>query len=170
MTVVPTNGNGTSARWQLIVSIAGIIFLVGGALYAFIGTTTGTNLQVSTNTGEIHNLVSQYGLLVERLQTLRSEQATHGADIRGLQKETESLQHSLDVTQQTTSTQAAQVASLQRDLVEIETQFCSEDQKIAIFHAYELRFDSMFFLKSFGQAMPIDNAIYPSVGRCTNGR
>lgn len=76
------------------------------------------------------------------------------------------IERMVDQLQKTEAAEATQLAGLQRDLVEIETQFCAEDQKIAIFHAYELRFDSMFFLKAFGEAMPIDNAVYPNVGKC----
>lgn len=51
-------------------------------------------------------------------------------------------------------------------LIEIETQFCGEDAKIALMHSYDLRFESMLWEKTYGQPIPIANAVYPPVDRC----
>jgi hypothetical protein len=57
-------------------------------------------------------------------------------------------------------------AAFKVSLAEIETQFCSMDQKIAIFHSYDLRLEAIALKKSWGIDLPIANAVYPPVGRC----
>lgn len=89
----PTNGNGSAARWQLIVSIAGVIFVVGGALYAYIATTTATNLQVTADTTEIRSLTAQYNLVVERLQAVRNEQIKQSEALKEIETQFCSSDH-----------------------------------------------------------------------------
>lgn len=87
------NGNGSASRWQLIVSIAGIVFLVCGALYAYIGTTTATNLQVTTNATEVRNLTTQYNLIVDRLQAIRNDQTKQSEALKEIETQFCSSDH-----------------------------------------------------------------------------
>jgi hypothetical protein len=57
-------------------------------------------------------------------------------------------------------------AGLQRDLVEIETQFCAEDAMRNLTHAQDLRIFSMLWIKTMGFEMQTGNAYYPQIGRC----
>ncbi len=59
------------------------------------------------------------------------------------------------------------ITGLNAALVEIETQFCAIDGRIALIHSYDLRFESMLFTKVFGQEIPTANATYPAIGRCS---
>jgi hypothetical protein len=61
------------------------------------------------------------------------------------------------------------IAGIERDLVEIETQFCAEDSMRNLMHASDLRFLGLLWSKTFGQDLPTANAFYPSVGRCGPG-
>lgn len=51
-------------------------------------------------------------------------------------------------------------------LVEIETQFCGQDNLRSQIHANDLRVQAMLWSKVFGTEMPIANAFYARVGRC----
>jgi hypothetical protein len=60
----------------------------------------------------------------------------------------------------------ADIAAIRRDMVEIETQFCSEDAIRNLMHANDLRDFSVLWAKVMGGELPISNAYYPHVGRC----
>ncbi len=60
----------------------------------------------------------------------------------------------------------ADMASIHRDLVEIETQFCAEDALRNLMHANDLRDFAMLWAKTMGGELPIANAYYPHIGRC----
>jgi len=51
-------------------------------------------------------------------------------------------------------------------LVEIETQFCGQDNLRNQIHAQDLRWFSMLWRKAYGDEMPTANAYYARVGRC----
>jgi hypothetical protein len=54
-------------------------------------------------------------------------------------------------------------------LVEIETQFCGQDNLRSQIHAQQLRVEAMLWKKVFDTEMPIGNAFYAHVGRCNQG-
>lgn len=58
------------------------------------------------------------------------------------------------------------VVALQRDLIEIETQECSQDNMRNLNHANDLRIMAMLWKKTFGDDLPIANTFYPRIGRC----
>lgn len=58
------------------------------------------------------------------------------------------------------------VAAQQAALIEIETQFCGQDNLRSQIHATDLRIEAMLWAKVFGTEMPITNAFYARVGRC----
>jgi hypothetical protein len=58
------------------------------------------------------------------------------------------------------------IAAIERDLVEIETQFCAEDSMRNLMHANDLRFMGILWAKEFTLELPTANAFYPQVGRC----
>jgi hypothetical protein len=60
------------------------------------------------------------------------------------------------------------IAAIERDLVEIETQFCAEDSMRNLMHANDLRFMGILWAKEFGVELPTANAFYPQVGRCAS--
>lgn len=59
-----------------------------------------------------------------------------------------------------------QLGQQQSALVEIETQFCGQDNLRSQIHANDLRMQAMLWRKVFGEDMPIANAFYARVGRC----
>jgi hypothetical protein len=58
------------------------------------------------------------------------------------------------------------VAAIQRDLIEIETQFCESDNIRNLMHANDLRSTAMLWQKVFGEEYPTNNVFYPRVGKC----
>lgn len=86
---------------------------------------------VATVNTEVQNLKANYNLIVDRMQTIRSDQV-----------------------------------QIKADLVEIETQFCGEDNLRNQIHAYDMRFLSMMWKKIFDSVMPTDNAFYAQIGKC----
>jgi hypothetical protein len=58
------------------------------------------------------------------------------------------------------------ITTQQAALIEIETQFCGQDNLRSQIHATDLRVEAMLWNKVFGTEMPIDNAFYARVGRC----
>lgn len=59
-----------------------------------------------------------------------------------------------------------QVTAIQRDLKEIETQFCAADDVRNLSHATDLRIFAMLWEKVYMSHFPTDNAFYPKIGRC----
>lgn len=62
-----------------------------------------------------------------------------------------------------------ETASQNAALIEIETQFCGQDNLRSQIHAQDLRIEAMLWKKLFGEEMPISNAFYARVGRCNGG-
>lgn len=58
------------------------------------------------------------------------------------------------------------IAKIERDLIEIETQFCAEDSMRNLTHANDLRLLGMIWPKVTGMDLPSANAYYPKIGRC----
>lgn len=58
------------------------------------------------------------------------------------------------------------ITSMQAALVEIETQFCGQDNLRSQIHAQDLRMQAMLWKKVFGEEFPIANTFYARVGRC----
>lgn len=54
-------------------------------------------------------------------------------------------------------------------LIEIETQFCSQDNIRNLTHAADLRLMAMLWKKTFGDELPTANAFYARIGRCQAG-
>jgi len=52
-------------------------------------------------------------------------------------------------------------------LIEIETQFCGQDNLRNQIHAQDLRWFSMLWRKAYGEDIPTANAYYARVGRCS---
>jgi uncharacterized protein YdcH (DUF465 family) len=71
----------------------------------------------------------------------------------------------LDRIQQIRSQLAQQTAAL----IEVETQFCGSDNLRNQIHATDLRLQAMLWKKVFGDDMPVANAFYARVGRCSPG-
>jgi cell division protein FtsX len=69
-------------------------------------------------------------------------------------------------SQERIATINAHIAAIQRDLVEIETQFCAEDAMRNLTHASDLRLLAMVWTKAMGVEMQTSNAYYPRIGRC----
>lgn len=76
------------------------------------------------------------------------------------------LEANLAATQERRARLATEMAALQRNLVEVETQFCAEDALRNLMHANDLRDLSILWLKAMGSELPISNAYYPSIGKC----
>lgn len=164
MSESPTNGNGTTARWQLIASIAGIGLLVGGALYGYISTTASTNLQVAANTTKLADITAQYNLLVDRIQTIRSEQATRGGDLKGMQRDLVNLSGDVRSNTDRQSALAAQAAKMESSLGIVEAQLCAESQVRNLMHSKEEGQIATLWLLT--QKIPLQggNATYPLTG------
>jgi hypothetical protein len=56
------------------------------------------------------------------------------------------------------------LAEMERDLNEIETQFCAADQIRNLMHANSMRIEALLYEKTFpGSHLPTDNAYYPTI-------
>lgn len=64
------------------------------------------------------------------------------------------------------STLRTSVNKQEAALVEIETQFCGQDNLRNQTHAFDQRLVAMMWKKLYGEEMPISNAFYAHVGRC----
>lgn len=56
-----------------------------------------------------------------------------------------------------------ETSSIERDLREVETQFCSTDIVRNLMHATDLRTTSLLWQKVFSTPYPTDNAFYPQI-------
>lgn len=74
-----------------------------------------------------------------------------------------------NVTDRINSLQAEQ-ARVKAAMIEIETQFCAEDNTRNLTHANDLRLLAMLWKKGFGDDLPIGNAFYARIGRCQSGK
>ncbi len=87
----------------------------------------------SSTVADVQNLKANYGSVIDRLTTIRTDAGKMGAA-----------------------------------LVEIETQFCGQDNLRSQIHAQDLRMEAMLWKKVFGEELPIANAFYARVGRCSS--
>lgn len=129
------NGNGQTARWQLIFTGCGVFVIIGGALLTLLLNINSIATTVTTQQKEIIILQGQVAAASER-----------GALVR------------------------ADLSAIQRDLIEIETQFCAEDEFRNLTHANDLRAMALLWHKTFGDDFPIGSAYYPRIGRCGPSR
>jgi hypothetical protein len=75
----------------------------------------------------------------------------------------EAQQKLIDAIQDTVSLNRGRLSAQEMALKEIETQFCSEDIVRNLMHANDMRIESMLWTRSFGAALPTDNAYYPII-------
>lgn len=76
------------------------------------------------------------------------------------------LEAAQDVIANRTRETQATVGKMERDLQEVETQFCGEDNLRNLNRATDLRMFALLWRKVFDQEYPTANAFYPRIGRC----
>lgn len=124
------NGNGTWARWQVVLGAVGTMFTVGAAATFLIAAITTQGQQITELKARLDAQVTLVTQSYDRLQTAQEN-----------------------------------IAAIRRDLIEIETQFCSEDALRNQGHANDLRTFAII-MDTLKIKFDISNAYYGRVGRC----
>jgi hypothetical protein len=133
------NGNGGSLNY---VTVHTARWQLMTSLAAVLIGVAGGFLTLMMNVNTLNNNVSALSARLASVETAANEERAN------------------EVTTRTS------IAAIQRDLVEIETQFCAEDSMRNLMHANDLRFMGILWSKEFGIELPTANAYYPQVGRC----
>jgi hypothetical protein len=102
---------------------------------------------------------SQLNERVHQLESLSTVGQQAVADLANMKSTQGTIIDRLQEVRSKLATQTAQ-------LIEIETQFCGQDNLRSQIHANDLRVMAMVWKKIFGEEMPISNAFYARVGRC----
>lgn len=179
----PDWGFISAAAGLLVAAVAGCWLIIGLEIDAKVGplrvdleqtrTATASNnerlrfVETATSSSTQADVASRSdrSQLTERVRQLEAT-APSGpqlhADVQNLKLAESQLREQL---QQQRNLQATQAAAL----IEIETQFCGQDNLRSQIHATDLRIEAMLWSKVFGTEMPISNAFYARVGRCGPG-
>lgn len=75
MSTAPSNGNGTTARWSLVLGAALFLLTLMGGIITFIIQVNQAANQAAMNATETANLKASYSIIIERLGAIRTEQA-----------------------------------------------------------------------------------------------
>lgn len=105
--------------------------------------------------GSIVVAVPSVGGLFWQVFSLASEAQSHKAKIERLEIQVSTLQSELAGNEST-------LKGVDKDLNEVETQFCAQDIVRNLMHANDLRMFSMLYDK-VGMKLPTDNSYYPTI-------
>lgn len=153
----------TRPNWVLVTSCLSVLFvLITGAWLV-------TGLKIDQSMAPIALSLEQtkvgQAAIAERLrqaEAIQQERSSTVADVQNLKANYGSVIERL-------TTIRADASKVSAALVEIETQFCGQDNLRSQIHAQDLRTVAMLWKKVYGDEMPIANAFYARVGRCANG-
>jgi len=149
-------------NWGLIISVMSVLLVLAAGLWTVVG------LQIS-------NAIEPVKLTAEQTKVALSAETARAAQIEEISHnyvksvgDIEALKRQATENSDRTSALRADVTRLSSAAVEIETQFCGQDNLRSQIHAQDLRIQSMLWRKLFPEApLPTDNAFYARVGRCT---
>lgn len=96
--------------------------------------------------------------LLRNIDSLSSTVAVQTRDIAALQTQAAAALDRAGTTR-------SDISAIQRDLIEIETQFCAEDAARNLMHAYDLRNIAILWRKVLDLEYQIGNAYYPQICR-----
>jgi hypothetical protein len=151
------NGPAPNGRWQkwtaiITASIAVAVFTVGMLWKVFIVSS-------AVDTGEARN-----GEIMRRLSDVEARLAKLDQDQTSAR--VTDLQRRLAALEDRVAKNDLDLNSMRRDFIEIETQFCEEDNVRNVTHAGDLRLMAVLFEKLFGTPYPVANAFYGRIGKC----
>ena len=155
-----TNGGSKVLRWAQIVGtvIAAFVATVGVLWYIF-GAASAIQSQAQRNEEFQRRLIA----IETALSTMQS--TLSGLSAEGTAQTARNIDSERRLGNSVTTINSLQnsVTAIQRDLNEVETQFCEADHLRNLMHANDLRWFAMLFDKSFGAKLPTDNTYYPIV-------
>jgi hypothetical protein len=147
-------------NWPLLASFMSVVFALIAGGWLVIGLKIDAAISPMTQTISAMKVVeATTDAQLHQIQTVQQSRSQLVADVSNLRTNVNSMYDSVQIMkEQQTKNSAA--------LVEIETQFCGQDNLRSQIHASDLRWFAMLWHKVFGQELPIGNAFYGKVGRC----
>ncbi len=150
----------TRPNWVLITSCLSVLFVLVTGAWLVTGLKIDQSLApVALSLEQTKVSQAQLAERTRQAENLLQERASASADIANLK-----TNYSI-VTERLASIRSEE-ARMAASLVEIETQFCGQDNLRSQIHAQDLRTQAMIWKKIYGEEMPIGNAFYARVGRC----
>ncbi len=175
-------------NWALVVSIAAITFALisGGWLVIGLKIDTATSPLAldlaSTKTATITNSerlraievvanASSQADIASRTDRLQMTDRLHALEavvppVATVNNEVQNLKLNYAAVIDRLATIRSDQTQVKADLVEIETQFCGEDNLRNQIHAFDMRLAAMLWRKVFDTVLPTDNAFYAQIGKC----
>lgn len=138
------------------IMLVSFLFTVLWKLFAI---TSAVELQVGINSG----FERRIGVLEKDLSVAQGEVKSLIGDGRAISTKLIEGDRRVEALEQKLSALQLSAVKMSRDLNEIETQFCANDNVRNLTHANDMRILATVFEKVFAQPYPIANAFYPKV-------
>ena len=147
-------------NWVLITSCLSVLFVLVTGAWLVTGLKIDQSLApVALSLEQTKVGQAQLAERTRQAENLLQERASTVADVVNLKSNYAALSERFAAIR-------SDEAKMSAALVEIETQFCGQDNLRSQIHAQDLRTQAMLWKKIYGEEMPIANAFYARVGRC----
>jgi outer membrane murein-binding lipoprotein Lpp len=165
MAKVPQNGNGApkNGTLQRYLTYAGAAIAVLTFIFTILWRSFALTAAVDAQGGINNGINTRLAALEAKVATIEGDTKVLIGDARAAAQRASDTDRRLDALETKHAELQLAAVKIQRDLNEVETQFCASDNVRNLTHATDMRLMATVFEKVFGQPLPIGNAFYPRV-------
>lgn len=152
--------NGTLQRY---LTYAGAAIAVLTFLFTILWRSFTLTAAVDAQGGINNGMNTRLAALEAKVATIEGDTKVLIGDARAAAQRSSDTDRRLDALETKHAELQLAAVKIQRDLNEVETQFCSSDNIRNLIHASDQRLTATIFEKVFGLPLPVSNAFYPKV-------